>query len=82
MLASGGHFRYIAPEVAFNSTRKNEASDIYSLSMTIYNLSMRSDPFDSKDTLWVVNSVVDGKRPEEPRTFRIGGLHYAATETL
>jgi len=82
-LRFGGKLRYAAPELAMGSgqSRTNEASDIYSLAMTIYALASLEHPFsDIKIAHEAASTARSGKRPAKPHEMRL--LDARQTEYL
>ena len=74
-IRQGGRVRFVAPELwsGQRPLRINEASDTYSLAMTIYALGTHRRPlFKYDNDFTVVNAIQTGARPEEPES--LGGL--------
>ena len=82
-IRQGGRVRFVAPE-SWSSQRPhriNEASDTYSLAMTIYALGTRLRPFSEYNhDFAVVNVVQSGTRPTQPES--LGGLPPCETAEL
>ncbi|KAF8309876.1 kinase-like protein, partial [Clavulina sp. PMI_390] len=65
-LNQGGRLRFIAPELSRGPEqfRSNEASDVYSLAMTIYSLGVCKVPlWDTANDRQAVKLLEEGKRP-------------------
>jgi len=82
-IRQGGRVRFVAPELwsGQRPLRINEASDTYSLAMTIYALGTHRRPlFKYDNDFAVVNAIQTGARPEQPES--LGGLPPHKTEEL
>jgi serine/threonine protein kinase len=79
----GGRVRFVAPELWSDQDprRTTEASDTYSLAMTIYALGTQQSPFSQyHNDFAVVNAALSGTRPEQPDS--LGGLSPRETAGL
>lgn len=63
-MQQGGRLRFVAPEILKGIQRVNEASDVYSLAMTIYALGTGKRPFHDIFADYAASRAAeDGKRP-------------------
>lgn len=82
-IRSGGRLRFLAPELTAGSEtfRIDEASDVYSLAMTIYALGTHGVPFKELPNEWAAAQAAQlGERPVIPAS--IGGLDPPTTARL
>jgi serine/threonine protein kinase len=78
----GGALRYLAPELSAGPSifRTTQATDIYSFSMTMFQLGTLSEPFHEKSSLAAAIAAQKGERPEMPSS--LWGLPDIATRAL
>ena len=65
-IREGGRLRFLAPELSCGreTFRTTTASDVYSLAMTLFNLSTLCLPFEELDNEWAAaHAVRQGQRP-------------------
>lgn len=81
-IQGGGRYRFLAPELTLGleNSRTNEASDVYSLAMTMYALGTRGSPFKEVNELAAAQAVQRGERPAIPTS--LGGLDMSMTQML
>src|ERR1700733_7295123 len=69
MRREGGRYRFLAPELLDGpqDLRPTKSSDIYSLSLTFFNLATLETPFSRYPRdISASNAALRGERPEEP----------------
>ena len=72
-IREGGRLRYLAPELSYgpDSFRTTAASDVYSLAMTLFNLSTLRMPYEEhRNEMAAADAARNGQRPQKPNTTR------------
>jgi len=72
-IGGGGHFFFAAPELSYGRDifRTTAASDVYSLAMTLFNLSTLRMPFkEHRNDMATADAARNGQRPPIPSTTR------------
>jgi serine/threonine protein kinase len=72
-IREGGRLCFLAPELSYepDSFRTTAASDVYSLAMTLFNLSTLRTPFEEyRNELVAAYAARSGQRPQIPSTTR------------
>lgn len=85
MIRSGGRAQFISPEVSSGEIRRpTEASDVYSLAMTIYALGTDDTPFAGcSNERMATRAAENGDRPDFPGTLAgLGAEHTAQLYAL
>lgn len=85
LIRAGGRAQFVSPEVSSGETqRPTEASDIYSLAMTIYALGTGDTPFARySNERMATRAAENGERPDCPGTFSgLGAEHTLQLYTL
>ena len=75
----GGRLRYLAPELSFGHEylRTTTASDVYSLGMTLFNLTTLCQPFEEyRNEMAAADAARKGRRPQRPDTTRFFTGHF------
>jgi serine/threonine protein kinase len=70
-IREGGRLRYLAPELSYgpDSFRTTAESDVYSLAMTLFNLSTLRVPYEElRNEMAAADAARSGQRPQKPNT--------------
>ncbi|KAJ5076614.1 serine/threonine-protein kinase ulk3 [Anaeramoeba ignava] len=62
-------FRYSAPEMLESGNKYDRSCDIYSLSMILYEIFSKKQPFENENGMAIPVKVMQGERPEFPINF-------------
>ena len=72
-IREGGRLRYLAPELSYEPDcfRTTAASDVYSLGLTLFNLSTLRVPYEEhRNEMAAADAARSGRRPQKPDTTR------------
>ncbi|KAJ5068729.1 hypothetical protein M0811_02672 [Anaeramoeba ignava] len=62
-------YRYSAPELFQQGNTYDTSCDIFSLSMILYAIFSKKEPFDKENTIMIPMKIIQGERPEFPNDF-------------